>query len=114
MWRARRISGTVTETWRWSGTTVDLYDTVNGGTPTLWDGDGRSTGGSWTTSAPITLAAGTNSIVAQDTDLAGNTGLSTPPVVYTLETTAPAVAITSTGGATNQASQMLSGTVTET
>ena len=61
----------------------------------------------------MTLAAGANSIVAKDTDLAGNLGTSAA-VSYTLDTTAPTVTITSRGGVTNQASQSISGTVTET
>ena len=104
------ISGTVTETNETlvSGTTVDLYDNGSGtalGTATV------QSDGSWSTT--VTLAAGANSIVAKDTDVAGNTG-SSAAVSYTLDTTAPAVAITSTGGVTNQASQLISGTVTET
>ncbi len=104
------ISGTVTETNEAlvSGTTVDLYD--NGSSTALGTATVQSNG-SWSTT--VTLAAGANSIVAKDTDLAGNSG-SSAAVVYTLDTTAPAVAITGTGGSTNQASQLISGTVTET
>ena len=73
------------------GSTVALFDTVNGvttevGTATVGNG------GAWSTS--VTLSGnGSNSIVAQDTDAAGNTGSSTP-VVFTLATTAPTIAIT--------------------
>src|SRR6202007_889481 len=56
---------------------------------------------------------GSNSIVAKDTDAAGNTGSSTP-VVFTLDTVAPTVAISTAGGTTNQATQTISGTVTST
>ena len=56
------------------------------------------------------MATAAHSIVAQDTDAAGNTGSSTP-VVFTLDTIAPTVAITSSGGLTNQATQTISGTV---
>ena len=58
------------------GTTVDLYD-INGSTTALGTATVSNTGGSWTTSTTITLAAGANSIVAKDTDLAGNPGQST-------------------------------------
>ena len=68
------ISGTVTETNETlvSGTTVDLYD--NGSTTALGTATVQSNG-SWSTT--VTLAAGANSIVAKDTDLAGNPGQST-------------------------------------
>jgi hypothetical protein len=67
------------------------------------------TNGSWST--PVTLVPGANSIVAKDTDAAGNTGASAA-MVYTLDTVAPTVTITSAGGSTSQASQTISGTVT--
>ena len=107
---SQMISGTVTETNETlvSGTTVELYDNGSGtalGTATV------QADGSWSTT--VTLAAGANSIVAKDTDVAGNPGTSAA-VSYTLDTTAPTVAITSSGGVTNQASQLISGTVTET
>ena len=60
----------------------------------------------------MTLSAGANSITASDTDLAGNSGTS-PPVTYTLAT-APTVAISTVGGQTNQATQTITGKVTET
>ena len=69
------------------GNTVTLLDTVNGVTTQI----GTATvgnGGAW--SANVTLSGnGTHSIVAQDTDAAGNTGASMP-VTFTLATTAPA------------------------
>ncbi|MBR1092723.1 Ig-like domain repeat protein, partial [Bradyrhizobium manausense] len=88
------ISGTVTAAAGEAavGSTVKLFDTVNGvtgqvGTATV------GSGGAWSTS--VTLAGnGSNSIVAQDTDAAGNTGSSTA-VNFTLATTAPTIAITS-------------------
>ena len=51
------------------GTTVDLYDTVNGSeTPTLiGTATVSASGGTWTTSTPIMLQPGTDSIVAEDT-----------------------------------------------
>jgi hypothetical protein len=66
------------------GTTVTLFD--NGSTTPL----GTTTvgaGGAWSTS--VTLVGNTtHSIVAQDTDAAGNTG-SSSAIVFTLNTTAP-------------------------
>ena len=101
------IAGTVSSTEAAVGATVTLYD--NGaqiGTATV------GSGGAWSTS--ITLSGdGSHSIVAKDTDVAGNTGASTP-VVFTLDTVAPTVAISTTGATTNQATQTISGTVLST
>ena len=47
--------------------------------------------------------------MASQTDSFGNTG--TASLSFTLDTTAPVVAITSPGGPTNQASQTITGTV---
>ncbi len=60
---------------------------------------------------PTGLSDATHTIVASETDLAGNTG--TVPLTFTLDTTAPAVAITSTGGNVTAASQTIAGTVTD-
>ncbi len=103
------ISGTVSES---------VGGNVVGSTVTLYDNNGLTAlgaaivgaGGNWSTS--ISLTEGLNSIVATDTDLAGNTG-SSSAVAYTLDTQTPAIAITSVGGLTNQASQTIGGTVTE-
>jgi serralysin len=106
---SQTISGTVTESTESQvvGTTVSLYD--NGSTTALATAT-VGTSGSWST--PVTLSAGANSIVAKDTDTAGNTG-SSPAVVYTLDTVAPTVTITSPqSGYTNKASQTISGAVT--
>jgi Ca2+-binding RTX toxin-like protein len=65
--------------------------------------------GSWSTS--VTLSGdGAHSIIAQDTDAAGNIGTSAA-VTFTLDTAAPTVAIGTAGGLTNHASQTISGTV---
>jgi ABC-type iron transport system FetAB ATPase subunit len=95
------ISGTVDVA---VGSTVLLYDSGTLiGTATVGNG------GAWSTS--VTLAGdGTHSIVAKDTDPAGNTGASSA-VVFTLDTIPPVVSISSAGGLTNQASQTISGTV---
>src|SRR5258706_643394 len=66
------------------GTTVTLFD--NGSTTALGTAIVQSDG-SWSTS--VTLSGnGTHSIVAKDTDAAGNTGTSAP-VVFTLSTIGP-------------------------
>ncbi|SEF14667.1 Ig-like domain (group 3) [Rhizobiales bacterium GAS191] len=64
--------------------------------------------GAWTFT-PTGLADGQHTIVASETNAAGNTGSAS--LTFTLDTTAPVVAITSAGGATNQAAQTVSGTV---
>ncbi len=85
------ISGTVTTTEAAAGSTVALFDTVNGVTTQI--GTAPVSGNTWSTS--VTLSGnGINSIVAQDTDLAGNVGTSAP-VVFTLATAAPTISITS-------------------
>ena len=88
---SQTISGTLTTTEAAAGSTVVLFDTVNNVTTQI--GSATVVGGSWSTS--VTLSGnGTHSIVAQDTDAAGNIGSSTP-VVFTLATVAPTIAITS-------------------
>ena len=68
------ISGHVTTTEAAAGATVTLFDTVNGITTQVGTAAVGS-GGAWSTS--VTLSGnGTHSIVAQDTDAAGNTGAS--------------------------------------
>src|SRR5258706_6949716 len=80
------ISGSVTAGEAAVGASVTLFDTVGGVTTQI----GTATvgpGGSWSTS--VTLSGdGAHSIVAKDTDVAGNTGTSAP-VVFTLDTTVP-------------------------
>ena len=61
------------------GAIVDLYD--NGSTTPIATAT-VGNGGTWTTNVTLS-GAGTNSIVAQDIDAAGNTGISAP-VVFTL------------------------------
>jgi hypothetical protein len=64
--------------------------------------------GAWSFT-PSGLADGPHTIVASQTDTFGNTG--TASLSFTLDTTAPVVAITSPGGPTNQATQTITGTV---
>src|SRR5258707_9567976 len=100
------ISGAVAAGEAAVGATVTLYD--NGSTTPLGTAIVGS-GGTWSTT--VTLSGnGPHSIVAKDTDAAGNTGASTA-VVFTLATGAPTVAISTVGGVTNQATHTISGTV---
>ena len=90
------------------GTTVTLFDTVNGVTSQIGTASVGS-GGVWSTS--VTLSGdGAHSIVAKDTDAAGNTGTSTA-VVFTLETVAPTVTISTASETSNVASQAIAGLV---
>jgi hypothetical protein len=69
------ISGTVAAGDAAIGTTVTLFDTFDGVATQI--GTAAVVGGSWSTS--VTLSGyGNHSIVADDTDAAGNTGASTP------------------------------------
>ena len=96
------VSGTVDSAD--AGTTVTVYDgTTVLGTATV------ASDGSWSTAVTLT-GDGAHTLVATDTDAAGNTG-SSSGVSYTLDTAAPTVAITATGGLTNQPGQTVSGTV---
>ncbi len=97
------ITGTVDAAY--AGTTIAILDTYNGVTTTLGTAT-VSTGGTWSTSVTLT-GIGSHSIVAQDAT-ANSTSV---PVMFMLDTTAPSIAITNTGGATNQAVQTISGTV---
>ena len=80
--------------------TVDMADA--GSTVKVFDGTTQvatttvSSAGSWSTN--VALASGSNSLTAQDTDAAGNTGTSNT-VVYTLNTTVPVVTSITTSGA---------------
>ena len=85
------ISGHVTTTEAAAGATVTLFDTVNGVTTQIGTAAVGSDG-AWSSS--VTLSGnGTHSIVAQDTDAAGNTGTSTP-VTFALNTAGPSISIT--------------------
>ena len=91
--------GTVTQATQIVTDTVDTADT--GTTVTVLDGTtqvGTTTvpaSGTWTSN--VTLASGANTLTAQDTDAAGNTGTSNA-VTYTLNSTVPVVSsITASG-----------------
>ena len=64
------------------GATVTLFDSVNGGTATQIGTATVGPGGTWSTGVVLS-GNGSHSIVAQDTDAAGNFGASTA-VVFTL------------------------------
>src|SRR3982075_1240785 len=99
---SQTITGTVDVAY--VGTTVTLFDTYNGLTTQLGT-SAVGSGGVWTKSVMLT-GDGPHSIVAKDT-AGGNTSAA---VVFTLDTTAPVVAITGSGGPTNQAAQTITGT----
>jgi hypothetical protein len=101
------ISGTVSADVTAPGSTVTLFD--NGGSTPIGTAIVQLDG-TWTANDVTLVGNGTHSIVAQDIDLAGNIGTS-PPVVFTLNTVVPTVAITSAGGATNQHSNTITGLV---
>ena len=75
-----------------AGTTVSLFD--NGGKTVVGTGVVQQNG-TWT--ASVTLVQGSNALVAEDTDAAGNTGIS-QPVTYTLDTTAPTITAVADSG----------------
>jgi len=85
--------------------TVSIYD----GT-TLLGTVIPAANGNWSKSVTLLAAQGPQAITAQATDAAGNVGTS-GSVTYTLDTIAPALAITSTGSLTNQTTQTISGTI---
>ncbi len=103
------ISGHVTATEAAAGATVTLLDTVNGVTTQIGTATVGS-GGAWTTS--VTLSGdGAHSIVAQDTDAAGNTGTSARGRVHARHC-APTVTISTAAETSNVATQTISGSVT--
>ena len=87
-----------------AGTTVTLRE----GTTTLGSAL-VGTDGSWSLQVTFGSAQGRHFITAGDTDAAGNVGIS-PTIIFTLDTVAPSVAITSAGSLTNLARQLISGT----
>ena len=100
------ISGTVTPVSGGAGvagTAVTLFDN---GTQVATATVGA--GGNW--SAGVTLSAGQNSIVAEDTDTANDVGVSSP-LSLTLDEAAPTVTITTASAYTNQADFTVAGTV---
>ena len=103
---ARIISGTVTDTQ--PGSTVSIFN--NGGTAPIGTATIDANGG-WTTTVTLPTE-GSNSLVARNTDRAGNIG-SSAAVVDVLDTVAPVVSITSAPVLTNQPTQTIAGTVSD-
>ena len=66
--------------------------------------------GSWAITTN-TLADGSHSLTAIETNAAGNLSGASAPLVVVIDTVAPALAITSTGGVTTQTAQTISGTI---
>ena len=86
-----------------ANTTLAVFDGANLLDTVTVGGTGR-----W--SSIVTLTGdGLHSITARDTDAAGNSATSAA-VSYTLDTAAPTVAVITTGGPTNKASQTITGT----
>ncbi len=73
-----------------SGATVTLYDTD--GTTVL--GTGTATGGNYSITVSA-LSAGSHTITAKATDVAGNTGTASSGLLITIDTTTPTLTITS-------------------
>ena len=69
------------------GSTVNLFD----GATLIGTGTADGTG-AWSITAVTALTSGTNSLVARDTDVAGNVSASSNPLTVTLDTIAPKVA----------------------
>ncbi|MDX8441943.1 alkaline phosphatase family protein, partial [Mesorhizobium australafricanum] len=69
-----------------------------------------SSTGAWTFT-PTGLAHGQHTIIASETDALGNTSSAT--LTFTLDTTAPAVAITNVGGTATQPTLTVTGTVSD-
>src|SRR6185437_8419435 len=87
-----------------------------GATVTVWDG-ATSVGsgvvdplGNWTANVILPASDGPHSLTASQTDAAGNTGATSGPVTYVLDTMPPAPpVITSTGALTNDPALLVSG-----
>ena len=93
-----------------TGSVVTLFDDANGnGVVDAGESLGTATvaGGTWSIDA--SLAAGSHSPKAVQMDAAGNVSVASAALPVTVDTTAPAVAITS-GAASNMAKPVVSGT----
>ena len=66
-------------------------------------------GATWTSS--FTATQGVNAVQVRQIDVAGNISVASTAFAFTLDTSAPTLAITSAGGATNRRSQIISGTI---
>ncbi|WP_428334555.1 beta strand repeat-containing protein [Novosphingobium sp.] len=100
---AQTISGTI-DVYD-AGLTVSIYDSG-----TLLGSVKPAANGNWTSTVTLPSTQGGQSLIAQATNAYGTVG-SSQTVVYTLDTIAPALAITTAGGIVNQQAQSLSGTI---
>ncbi len=88
--------------------TVTVYKGASVGGAVAASGSAPVSAGAWSfTSAH--LADGTYTAQASQADEAGNTGTSSPPVTFTVDTTAPAVTISTLVSPTNDATPTLTG-----
>jgi hypothetical protein len=70
---------------------------------------GESKGGKWSTVTSPPLQNGTYTAQAEQSDQAGNRGLSTPPSTFTISSNGPVVTLTPIAGETNNSSPSFSG-----
>ena len=90
------------------GSTVTVRDGGSALCTALVDGSGT-----WTCTSPTALGEGPHSITSAATDVAGNTGSASAPVVLTVDTTAPpapSITAPAAGGTTGNSSPTVSGT----
>jgi hypothetical protein len=90
-----------------AGSTVKIYLNGSGSPAFTTTADGS---GNWSQTVGH-LADGSYSYTVTATDAAGNTSAPSSPLAFVVDTAAPLVSITSTGGLTNQAGQTITGTV---
>jgi len=106
--------GAIKQTSQTLSGTVDASNASR--TITIYDGASSlgtviaNAGGSWSKTVTIVAAQGVHSITAQAIDAFGNLGISNA-IVFNLDSVAPTLVITSTGGSTNTSIQTISGTV---
>ena len=91
------------------GGAANAVVTIGEGVLVLGSATADASGG-WTFS-PAGLSDGAHTLVASESDIAGNSGLAS--VTFTLDTTPPAVTLVASGGVTHQAIQTVSGTIAD-
>ncbi|WP_336490494.1 Ig-like domain-containing protein [Methylobacterium nigriterrae] len=88
-----------------------------GSTVTLYDTDGTTVLGSATASGSIysitsaALSEGNHTLTVKATDAAGNISVASSGLVVTVDTVAPALSVTSSGGTVYASTQLITGTV---
>ncbi len=90
-----------------STVTVTVYEGGSVGGPVAASGGAGVTGGAWSFSTPH-LADGTYTARVEQSDAAGNVGVSLP-ATFTIDTTPPAVSLTALPAVTNNATPLLFG-----